>query len=154
MQNQILQDTMCANFQAKRTTLTFLAQIFPKMDFCSRNIKNLSPESESVSPRHYVCQFSGKTDNFNFFSPNLPKKEFRGRKFKILSLESESAPPRYHVCQFSGKTDNFEIFSLNLGKLPNYVRYFRSYNVDGVPESCVWPEMSWVEVDGAGWRLK
>ena len=23
---------MCANFQAKRTTLTFLAQIFPKMD--------------------------------------------------------------------------------------------------------------------------
>ena len=26
-------DTMCANFQVKWTTLTFLAQICPKMDF-------------------------------------------------------------------------------------------------------------------------
>ena len=26
-------DTICANFHAKQTTLTFLAQICPKMDF-------------------------------------------------------------------------------------------------------------------------
>ena len=30
--NQHPQDTMCANFQAKRTTSSFLAQICPKMD--------------------------------------------------------------------------------------------------------------------------
>ena len=30
--NQHSQDTMCANFQAKWTTLTFLAQISPKID--------------------------------------------------------------------------------------------------------------------------
>ena len=91
-------------------------------------------------------------DNFHFFGPNLPKKEFCGRHFEILSLDSESAPPMYHECQFSGKTNNFEIFGLNLGKLPNYERYFGSYNVKGVAESWVEAEMSWVEVDGAGWR--
>ena len=31
------------------------------------------------------------------------------------------------------------------------MRYFGSYNVEGVAESCVEAEMSWVEVDGAGW---
>ena len=53
--------------------------------------------------------------------------------------------------QFSDKTDNFEVFGLNLGKLPNYVQYFGSNIVEGVAESWVEAEMSWVEVDGAGW---
>ena len=37
-------------------------------------------------------------------------------------------------------------------KLPNYVQYFGSNIVEGVAESWVEAEMSWVEVDGAGWR--
>ena len=45
------------------------------------------------------------------------------------------------------------IFDLNLGKLPNYVQYFASNNVEGLAESWVEAEMSWVEVDGAGWSL-
>ena len=48
--------------------------------------------------------------------------------------------------------DNFYIFGLNLGKLPNNVEYFGSNIVEGVAESWVEAEMSWVEVDGAGWR--
>ena len=44
------------------------------------------------------------------------------------------------------------IFSQNLGKLSNYVQYFGSNIVEGVAESWVEVEMSWVEVDGAGWR--
>ena len=40
----------------------------------------------------------------------------------------------------------------NLGKLPNYVQYFGSNNVEGVAESWVEAEMSWVKVDVAGWR--
>ena len=63
----------------------------------------------------------------------------------------ESAPPIYHVCQVSVKKDNFYFFGLNLGKLPNYVQYFGSNIVEGVAESWVETEMSWVEVDGAGW---
>ena len=69
-----------------------------------------------------------------------------------MSLDSESAPPRYHVSQFSVKIDNFEFFGLNLGKLPNYVQYFGSNIVEGVAESLVEADMSWVEVDGTGWR--
>ena len=38
--------------------------------------------------------------------------------------------------------------------MPNYVRYFGSYNVEGVAGSRVEAVMSWVEgvVGGAGWR--
>ena len=118
--------------------------------FCGQNFKNLSPESESVSPRYHLGQFSDKTDNFNFLSPNWPKNWFWGWNFEILSLDLESAPPIYHECQFSGKRDNFEIFGLNLGKFPNYVWYFGSYNIEGVTESCVEAKMSWVEVE-MGW---
>ena len=39
-----------------------------------------------------------------------------------------------------------------MGKLPNYVWYFGSNNVEGVAEILVEAESSWVEVDGAGWR--
>ena len=49
-------------------------------------------------------------------------------------------------------SQNGQFFGLNLGKLPNYVQYFRSYIVEGVAESWVEAEMSWVEVGGAGWR--
>ena len=131
---------------------------FPKYGFWDWNFENLCPESESAPPRYHLCQFSGKTDNSNFLGSNLPKKGFWGRNFKILSLDSESAPSIHHECQFSVKTDNFEFFGLNLGKLPNHVRYFGSYSVEGVRESWVEAEMSWVEVemrwvkvDGDGW---
>ena len=42
--------------------------------------------------------------------------------------------------------DNVRFFGLNLGKLPNCVQYFGSNNVEGVAESWVEAEMSWVEV--------
>ena len=54
--------------------------------------------------------------------------------------------------QFSFKMDSFKFFGLNSGKLPNYVRCFDSNNVEGVAESWMEAEMSWMEVDGAGWR--
>ena len=53
---------------------------------------------------------------------------------------------------------DFGFFGLNLGRLPNYVRYFGSNIVEGVPDSWLESEMSWVEVEmnwvevsGAGW---
>ena len=97
-----------------------------------------------------MCQFSVNMDNFDFFDPNLPKNGFWGRNVKNLSPNSESAPPRYLVNHFSIKTDNFEFFGRNLRKLPNYVQYFSSNNIEGVAESWVEAEMSWVEVDRAG----
>ena len=58
------------------------------------------------------------------------------------------------MSQFSVKIDNFEFFGLNLERFPNYVRYFGSNIVEGVAESWVENEMSWVGVDRAEWRLK
>ena len=86
-----------------------------------------------------------------FSAQICPKINFPVGISKNISPDPESAPPRYHVCQFSDKTDNFEFFGLNLGKLPNYMRYFGFNNVEGVAESWVEGEISWVEVDGAGW---
>ena len=44
--------------------------------------------------------------------------------------------------------DNFNFFGLTLGKLPNYMQYFGSNNVEGVAESYVETEMSWVKEMG------
>ena len=96
-----------------------------------------------------MYQFSGKTNHFDLVGPNLPKNEFWYQNFKNLSSDSELTPPRYHVCRFSVKIDNFGFFGLNLGKLPNYVRYFGSNNVEGVAKSWVESEMSCVEVNRA-----
>ena len=139
-------------FSDKTDNFEFLGPNLPKNRFWGQNFKNLSLDSESASLRYYVHQFSDKTDNFEFLGPNLPKNGFWGRNFKNLSLDLEAAAPIYRVCPFSVKMDNFYFFGLNLGKLPNYVQYFGSNIVEGVTESWVEAEMSWVEVDGAGWR--
>ena len=144
---------MC-QFSGKMENFDFFGPNFPKNGFWGRNFKILSPNSESAPPRYHVYQFSGKMDNSDFFGPTLSENEFWDWNFKILTPDLESAPPIYHLCQFSGKTTNFECFGLNLGKLPNYVQYFGSYNNEGVAESWLEAEMSWVEVDRARWRLK
>ena len=101
-----------------------------------------------------MCQFSDKTNNFDFLGPNLTKNGFWGRNFKNLSLDSESVPSGCSMWQFSIKMGNFGFFDPSLGKLASYVQYFGSNIVEDVAESWVEAEMSWVEVDGAGRRLK
>ena len=56
-------------FSDKTTTLTFWAQICPKMNFGVW----MSLDSESAPPRYHVSQFSVKMDNFEFFGLNLEK---------------------------------------------------------------------------------
>ena len=46
------------------------------------------------------------------------------------------------------------IFWPKFGEMPNYVQYFGSNIVESVAKSWVETEMSSVEVNGAGWRLK
>ena len=124
-------------FSDKTNNFEILGPNLSKNGFWSRNFKNLSLDSEQASLRYYVHQFSHKTDNFEFLGRNLPK-----------NLSLDSTPPIYHMCQFSVKIDNFWFFGLNLGKLPNYVQYF----VEGVVESWVETEMSWVDLKWVGWR--
>ena len=81
------------------------------------------------------------------FRHKFAQKWILGSEFQKSKCRfRERAPQRDHVCQFSVKMDNFECFGLNLGKLLNYVWYFGSNNVEGVTESWVEAEMSWVEV--------
>ena len=71
--NRHPRDTICTNFQAKKTTLTFSAQNLLKKESWGRNFKNLSLDSESALPIYHVCQFSVKMNNFRFFGLNLGK---------------------------------------------------------------------------------
>ena len=88
-----------------------------------------------TSSRYHELQFSDKTDKLDFFGPNFLKNGSCDQNLKNLSLHLKSALSIHHVCQFSVKMDSFKFFGLNLGKLPNYVRYFGSNNVEGVAES-------------------
>ena len=99
---------MCANFQEKRTNLSFLSEICPKLVFGS--------ESQKSKYRFGLTQFK--------------------RPCALFSVELA----------------NFHFFDLNLEKLTNYVQYFGSNNFEDVAESWVETELSWVEVDIAGWR--
>ena len=131
----------------------FLGPNLPKNGFWGRHFKSLSLDLESVSLRYYKHQFSDKTDNFEFLGPNLPKNEFQNWNFKNLSLDSKSTPPIYHVCQIFTQTGQRLIFRPKFGEIAQ-LQYFGSNIVEGVAESWIEAEMSRVEVNGAGWRLK
>ena len=66
---------MCANIQAKQTTLTFLTEICPKMVFWLEMQKTNAEIRMSILKIPCVPIF-GQTDNFDFFGPNLPKNGF------------------------------------------------------------------------------
>ena len=102
--------------------------------------------------------FSDKT-TLTFLAQICPKRNLGLEIQKInvgirISILHTVQPPRYHMCQFWVKMDNFEFFGLNVAKLSNYVQYFSSNIAEGVAESWVEVEMSWMEVDGTEWRLK
>ena len=116
---------MCANFQAKRTTLTFWAQIWPKNGFWGRNFKNLSLDSESAPPRYHVCQFSVKVKHFEFFGLNLGK---------LLS----------YVRHFGS--------NIVAGVVESWVEAEMSWvEVGGGRWRLKWAGWRWVEVGGGGW---
>ena len=125
--------------------LTFLVQICAKKDL------GLEIQKSNVGIRMIILQILcvpifRQNGQLSLFWAKFAQKCILGKNFKNLSVGLESAPPRYHVCQFSGKIDNFEFFHLNLEKLPNYIWYFGSNNVDGVAKNSVEAKMSWVEV--------
>ena len=93
----------------------------------------------------YVPNFL-QNGQLSLFWPKFAKNGFGGQNFKNLSADLESAPSRYHVCWFSGKKNNLEFFHLYFRKLPNYMWYFGSNNVEGTAKNPVEAEKSWMEV--------
>ena len=95
-------------FQAKRTTLTFLTQIFQKIGL------GLEIQKNNVGIRISILEIRC----IPIFRQNRQILLFRPK--------------------FAQK--------LMLGKLPNYVQYFGSNNVEGAAESRVEAEIRWMEV--------
>ena len=97
---------MCAKFQLKRTTLTFLAQICPKRKL-GFEIQKTDVEIR-VSMLEIPClPIFRQNEHLWLFGLKFAQKCVLGQNFKNLSLDSESASLRYCVRQFSDKTDNF-----------------------------------------------
>ena len=68
---------MCANFQTKRTSLSFGPKFAQKW-ILGWNFNNLSLDSEFAPPRYHVSQFLVKMDNFEIFGLNLGKVRYFG----------------------------------------------------------------------------
>ena len=95
--------------------------------------------------------FQTKQTCLNFWAQSCPKW--------ILESEFQKSKSRFGINKSNIpcvpifiQNRQLLIFYLNLGKLPSYVQYLGSNTVEGVPERWVEAEMSWVEVDVAGWR--
>ena len=89
MQNQLLQDTLCANFEAKRTTFTFSDQICLKKDFGVKFWKTKSG-----------CRInSSKISCVLIFRPNGQLLLFRTKfaQKKILGSEFRNSKPGFWI---------------------------------------------------------
>ena len=63
---------MC-QFSGKTDNFDFFDPNLPKYGFSGQNLKILSEDSESASPRDLASQFLVKKGNFEFFGLNLGK---------------------------------------------------------------------------------
>ena len=121
----------------RQKTLTFLARFCPKVNL------ELEIQKTSIGITISILEIPCVKQNKQLwlFEPKFAQKWIVG-----VWIWKHT----YVVSQFSVKMDSFEFFGLKLRKLPNYVWYFGSNIVEGVAESWVETEMSWVEVNGAG----
>ena len=135
MQNQLLQDIMCANFEVKRTNFTFQTKFAPKR-FLESEFRSSKPGfgiSTSNIPWLPIFRQNGQ---LWIFGQNWPKK--------ILGLEFRNSKPGFGISTSNipwvaifRQNGQLWISGLNLGKLPNFVRYFGYYNVEDVAETWV-----------------
>ena len=122
---------MYVNFQLKRTTWNFWAQICPKRKL------GFEIQKTNVGIRISIFEipFSDKTDNLEFLGPNLPTNGFWSQHFKNPSLDSESASLTYCEYQFSNKTDNLEFLGPNLPKDGFWGPNFKNLSLDSESRS-------------------
>ena len=94
------------------------------------------------------------------FWPKFAQKWILRSKFQISKFGFEISTSK--IPYVPVKMNNYDFFGLNLGKLPNYLQYFCSNNVERAKWGLKWAGwrwmepvelgMSWVEVDWAGCR--
>ena len=124
---------MWANFQAKQTTLIFLAEICPKIDLALEIQKTIVGIRNSILEISCVPIFR-QNKQVELFRPKFAQKWILGSEFQKSKCRFKISTSKEPCVQFLVKMVNFEFFDLNLGKLLNYVQYFGSNNVEGVAE--------------------
>ena len=139
--NQQPRDNMCTNFQAKQTTLTFLAQICLKM--------NLGSKFQKSKCRFGICILEilsvpifRQNGNFWIFGPKFAQKQILGSEFQKSKSRFRINISNIPCVLIFSQNGQLYFFGLNLGKLPNYVQYYGSNIIEDVGESWVEAEMS------------
>ena len=89
--------------------------------------------------------------NLWIFGPKFAKKWILGSKFQKSKSGFGINTSNIPCVPIFSQDGQLLIFRPKFGKLASYVQYFGSNIVEGVAESLVETELSWVEVDGAGW---
>ena len=97
--NQLYQDTICANFQAKNTILVFLAQICPKSNLRSEFWKS-KPRIGISSSKITGAPIFRQNGLVWLFWPKFTQKWILGSEFRKSNSGFESPPPSYHVRRF------------------------------------------------------
>ena len=138
---------MCTNFQTKRQLWFFGLKFDQNWILGSKFQKSKSQFGISILEIPCVPIFGQKRQLW-IFGHKFAQKWILGSEFqKFKSGINTANKPCVPIFSQNGQ---LLIFGLNLGKFPNYVQYFGSNIVEGVAESRVEVEMSWVEVDGVG----
>ena len=145
---------MCANFQTKRTTLTFLAQI------CQKRHLELEIQKTNFEIRMSILEIPWvpifrQNGQIWLFGSKFAQKWNLGSEFQKINVGIRISILEIPCVPTFRQNGQLCIFRSKFGEIVQfYVRYFSSNIVEGVAESWVEAEMSWVEVDGARWRLK
>ena len=120
---------MRANFQEKRTTLTFSTQICPKMNFGVR-ISKIKVRIRNLHFQHTMCvNFQLKRTTFTFLAQICPKRKL-GFEICKTNVEIRISILEIHEYQFSDKTDNLEFLGPNLPKSGFWGQNFKNLSLD------------------------
>ena len=120
---------MCANFQLKRTTLTFLAQICPKRKLGFEIQKTNVGIRISILEIPCVPIFR-QNGQLWIFGPKFAQKWILGSKFEKSKSGFRISILEILTHQFFDKTDNFEFLDPNLPKNGFWGRNFKNLSLD------------------------
>ena len=142
---------MCANFQLKKTTLTFLAQI------CLKRKLGFEIQKTNVGIRISILEIPcvpifRQNGQLWIFGPKFAQKWILGSKFQKSKSGfgiNTSIIPCVPIFIHNGQ---FLIFRPKFGEIAQLRAIFWSKCCWGCCRELVETEMSWVEVDGAGWN--
>ena len=120
-----------------------MAQICPKLDLGSKIQKTNAGIRISILDISCVPIFR-QNEQLWLFRPKFSQKWILGSEFQKSKCRLKMSISKKQRVTIFSQYGQFGIFGLNLGKLTNYVQYIGSNNIDGVAESWVEAEMSWV----------